>query len=62
MRVTERMIAKADLTKSEAKLIRAVHGLPSAGRRTLRWVAGLGVRKYDSLLKSAEEKLERTEG
>lgn len=60
--ITERTIAMSGLNRDEAKLMRCIHGLPSAGKRTLRWVAGLGVKKYDSLLQSAEEKLERTEG
>jgi len=59
MKVTEQMIAKADLSAGEAKVIRVAYELSSAGKRTKRWVAGLGVGTYDQLLTSGNEKLEK---
>ena len=59
MKVTEQMIAKANLSAREAKVIRVAYELSSAGKRTKRWVAGLGVGTYDQLLTSGNEKLEK---
>lgn len=59
MEITEKIIAKAELSKEEAKLIRVIRGLPSAGERTKGWVRGLSMRKHHQLLKSAEEKIEK---
>ena len=56
-KVTEQMIAKANLSKDEAKVIRVIYGLPSAGKRTKHWMAGLSDEKYRELQASAKEKL-----
>lgn len=55
--VTEQIIAKAGLTKDEAKVARFFHNLPSAGGRTKHWVSALSSRKRLRLLESAERKI-----
>ena len=57
MEVTEKIIAKAGLTNEEAKIIRSIHDLPTAGIKTENWINNLSADKYDSLRASAEEKL-----
>jgi len=59
LEVTERIIARAGLCKEEARVIRVLRELPSAGERTKRWVRNLSMRKYDQLLRSAEGKIQK---
>ena len=58
----ESIIAKAELTPEEAKLMRVRLNLPAAGRensRTRKWTGELSAEKYYSLFRSAEEKIKR---
>jgi hypothetical protein len=62
IKITEQLIAKAGLSKEEARLMRVIHGLASAGQRTKRWVSALSMTKYEQLLKGAEEKIRKASG
>ena len=60
MEITERIIAKANLSSQEAMVVRYYRKLPTAGKRTRKFVENLPSQKKSQLLRSAEEKIERT--
>ncbi len=58
MEVTEKTIGKAGLSPDEAKVIRFVHGLKTAGKTTKRWIEhNLSEEQYFQLLESAGGKI-----
>jgi len=57
MKVTEQIIAKANLSNKEKKVARVFHGLSSAGPRTEKWVEALRRETRAELLDSAQEKI-----
>jgi len=59
MNVTEKDIGKAGLSSEEAKVVRYRYGLSTAGKRTRKWVASLGDKKYSKLVTSSEKKLRK---
>ncbi len=58
-KVTERIIAKAGLSKQEKMIARFYYGSKSAGKRTKYWVSMLSPGKYNELLASAEKKIQQ---
>jgi len=61
-KVTERIIAKAGLSKEEKKVARVYFDLPAAGPRTKKQVEALSGKKREQLLLSAQEKIYKTSG
>jgi len=60
--VTDRIISLANLSREEAKVVRAEYNLESAGgtnSRTRRWVKRLTPRDYNLFLRSGQEKIEQ---
>jgi len=55
--VTEKLLTKAGLTREEKKVIRFYLDLPSAGKRTHKWVKRLTAEHYVSLLNNAQRKI-----
>jgi len=58
-KVTEKIIAKAGLSKQEKKVARVHFDLPAAGQRTKKWVEALSNKKSEQLLFSAQEKIQQ---
>ena len=58
--ITERIIAKAGLSKQEKKVVRVFFELETAGPRTKKQVEALNGEKHDQLLSSAREKIRQT--
>lgn len=55
--ITESDIAKARLSREEAMVVRVYCKLPTAGKRTKRWVNSLSPEKRMFFLRSGKEKL-----
>lgn len=60
MKITERVIGRANLTSEEAKVVRCCYQLESAGERTWRWVNHLSPRKHNLFLSRALAKIHKT--
>lgn len=58
--ITERIIARADLSKEEKKVARVFFKLSTAGPRTRKWVKALSYKKHEQLLLSLREKIYRS--
>lgn len=57
MKVTERIIGKANLSWQEAMVVRDYYELESEGKKTRGFVENLSPRKREQLLVSAQKKI-----
>lgn len=55
--ITEKFLAKINLTDQEKKVARVEFGLPTAGKRTRYWVEHLSERNRSQLLRDAQSKI-----
>lgn len=49
MEITERFLARCDLTEEELKVARYFYSLSSAGKKTKAWAKNLGPKKFMNL-------------
>lgn len=55
--ITEKFLAKANLTDQEKKVARVEFKLETAGKRTKYWVEHLSERKHSKILANAQSKI-----
>jgi len=59
IKITERIIAKADLSPEERMVARVFYGLSSAGKRTKELVADFSPCEKSRILRRAKAKIKR---